>query len=122
VTLIIDEEEHHVHLLCTNRINQVYCDLLFLLTSLLCFQSKCRVRNEDRGGDNVLLGRSYRTPHGAVIDEYGALVKLYWQGKTEELGEKPAPVPFFPPHIPHGSTQVQTWASVVTNRLSHGMA
>jgi hypothetical protein len=36
----------------------------------------------DRGGDNVLLGRSYPTPHGAVIDEYGATVELYWQGKT----------------------------------------
>jgi hypothetical protein len=29
----------------------------------------------DRGGDNVLLGWSYRTPHGAVIDEYGVMVE-----------------------------------------------
>jgi hypothetical protein len=37
----------------------------------------CRVRSEalteDRGCDSVLLGQSNRTPHGAVIDEYGAI-------------------------------------------------
>jgi hypothetical protein len=27
------------------------------------------------GGDNLLLGRSYRTPHGAVVDEYGTMVE-----------------------------------------------
>jgi hypothetical protein len=35
----------------------------------------------------VLLGQSDRTPHGAVIDEYGAMVELYFAGETEELGE-----------------------------------
>jgi hypothetical protein len=30
--------------------------------------------SKDRGGYNLLLGQSYRTPHGAVIDEYGAMV------------------------------------------------
>jgi hypothetical protein len=34
----------------------------------------------------VLLGQSNRTPHGAVIDEYGAMVKLYFTGETEVLG------------------------------------
>jgi hypothetical protein len=29
----------------------------------------------DREYDNVLLGQGYRTPHGAVIDEYGAMVE-----------------------------------------------
>jgi hypothetical protein len=29
----------------------------------------------DRGYDNVLLGQGYRTPRGAVIDEYGAVVE-----------------------------------------------
>jgi hypothetical protein len=28
------------------------------------------------------------------------MVELYWQEKTEELGEKPAPVPLYPPK-PH---------------------
>jgi hypothetical protein len=30
----------------------------------------------DRGYDNVLLGQGYRTPRGAVMDEYGAVVEL----------------------------------------------
>jgi hypothetical protein len=51
----------------------------FTFTFLFCFQPKYRVRNEapnlDRGGDNVLLGRNYRSPHGAVIDEYEAMVE-----------------------------------------------
>jgi hypothetical protein len=38
-------------------------------------ESEMKPLTEDRGGDKVLLGRSYRTPHGAVIDEYGAMVE-----------------------------------------------
>jgi hypothetical protein len=34
---------------------------------------------------------------------------IYWQGKTEELEEKPVPVPLCPPQIPCGLT----WASIV---------
>jgi hypothetical protein len=34
-------------------------------------------------------------------------------GKTEELGEKPVPVPLSPPQIPHGLTQVQTRSSAL---------
>jgi hypothetical protein len=34
-------------------------------------------------------------------------------GKTEELGEKPVPVPLCPPQIPHGMTQMQAWPSMV---------
>jgi hypothetical protein len=32
-------------------------------------------------------------------------VEWYWQGKTEELGEKPVPVPLCPPQIQHGFTR-----------------
>jgi hypothetical protein len=38
----------------------------------------------------VLLGQSDRTPHGAVIDEYGAMVEWWndiFAGETEVLGE-----------------------------------
>jgi hypothetical protein len=41
---------------------------------------------------------------------------IYWQGKTEELGEKPVPVPLYPPQIPHGLTQARTRASAVRSR------
>jgi hypothetical protein len=44
----------------------------------------------------------------------GAPVQWNWQGKTEELGEKPVPVPLCPPQIPHGRP--------AANRLSHGTA
>jgi hypothetical protein len=35
---------------------------------------------------------------------------IYWRGKTEELGEKPVPVPLCPPQIPHGLTRARTRA------------
>jgi hypothetical protein len=69
----------------------------------------------------VLLGQSNRTPHGAVIDEYGAMVELYFAGETEVLGEK----------LPSAtlSTTNPTWIDPglrgerpATNRLSHGTA
>jgi hypothetical protein len=41
---------------------------------------------------------------------------IYWQGKTEELGEKPVPVPLCPPQIPRGLTQVRTRTSAVRGR------
>jgi hypothetical protein len=43
-------------------------------------------------------------------------------GKTEEVGEKPATVPFYPPQTPHGLTQARNRASAATNRQSHGTA
>jgi hypothetical protein len=46
----------------------------------------------------------------------GAPVEWSWQGKTEVLGEKPVPVPLFPPQIPHGLTRDQTRASAVGGR------
>lgn len=38
-----------------------------------------------------------------VLESFGSvLVELYWQGKTEVLGEKRIPVPICPPQIPYG--------------------
>jgi hypothetical protein len=45
-----------------------------------------------------------------------APVEWNWQGKTEELGEKPVLVPFCPPQIPQGLTPDRTWASPVGGR------
>jgi len=39
---------------------------------------------KDRGRDNVLPGRGYCTPHGAVIDGSGALMKWWLAGETEQ--------------------------------------
>jgi hypothetical protein len=49
-----------------------------------------------------------------MIWVWKATVEWYRQGKTEELGEKPVPVPLCPPQIPHGLTQAWTRASAVT--------
>jgi hypothetical protein len=46
----------------------------------------------------------------------GAPMEWNWQGKTEELGEKPVPVPLCPPQIPHGLTRDRTRASAVRGR------
>jgi hypothetical protein len=51
-----------------------------------------------------------------MIWVWRATVELYWQGKTEELGEKPVPVPLCPPQIPHGLTWARTRASAVRGR------
>jgi hypothetical protein len=40
-----------------------------------------------------------------LIWVWRATVEWYWQGKTEELGEKPVPVPLCPPQNPHGLTR-----------------
>jgi hypothetical protein len=39
-----------------------------------------------------------------------------WQGKTEVRGEKPVPVPFCPPQIPHRLNRDRTRASAVGGR------
>jgi hypothetical protein len=46
----------------------------------------------------------------------GAPVEWNWQGKTQELGEKPVPVPLCPPQIPHGLTRDRIRASAVGGR------
>lgn len=48
----------------------------------------------------VELGRIFRFP--GDTNEYGAGVEWYCQGKAEELGDKPVPVPLLPPQIAHG--------------------
>jgi len=46
-------------------------------------------------GGMILTGENWRTGRialysvgGRWMNEYGAMVEWYWQGKTEELGEK----------------------------------
>jgi hypothetical protein len=45
-----------------------------------------------------------------------APVEWNWQGKTEALGDKPAPVPLCPPQITHVLTRDRTRASAVRGR------
>jgi hypothetical protein len=48
---------------------------LSVSVSSQCAGSEVKPLTEDRGCDSVLLDQSDRTPHGAVIDEYGAMVE-----------------------------------------------
>jgi hypothetical protein len=50
------------------------------------------------------------------MNEYGALVEWYWQGKTEVMGGKPVTVPLCPPQISHGLTWDGTLVSAVRGR------
>jgi hypothetical protein len=56
----------------------------------------------------------------------GARVEWNWQGKPEELEEKPVPVPLCPPQIPLGLTLGSNpglrGGRPAANRLSHGTA
>jgi hypothetical protein len=73
----------------------------------------------------VPLGQSNRTPHGAVIDEYGANGGMIFARETEVLGE----------HLPSAALSTTNPTSIdpganpglrgerpATNRLSHGTA
>jgi hypothetical protein len=52
-----------------------------------------------------------------MIYEYG---EPWWNNiarKTEEVGDKPVPVPLYPPQVPHELTWVQTRASIMKGQL-----
>jgi hypothetical protein len=51
-----------------------------------------------------------------MIRVWRATVEWYWQGKTEELEERPVPVALCPPQIPHGLTRARTRDSAVRGR------
>jgi hypothetical protein len=57
-----------------------------------------------------------QTGSGAHSAFNGASVEWNWQGKIEALGEKPVPVPLFPPQITHGPTRNRTRASALRGR------
>jgi hypothetical protein len=52
-------------------------------------------------------------PTWYVLEKDGGMILA---GETEELGEKPVPVPLCPPQIPHGLTWARTRASAVRSR------
>jgi len=60
------------------------------------------------------LLRITHSPDDMSLESDGGMI--YWQGKTEKLGEKPVPVLLCPPQIRHGLTRARTRASVVRGR------
>ena len=61
---------------------------------------------------------------GRWMNEYGAMVEWYWQGKTEVLWEKNFPAPFCLQEILHGLALCWRMGPCgerpVTRQLSHG--
>jgi hypothetical protein len=62
-------------LCCILLCNADFTFFLSFSVSSQCAGSEVKPLTEDRGYDSVLLGQSNRTSHGAVIDEYGAMVE-----------------------------------------------
>jgi hypothetical protein len=62
-----------------------------------------------------LLSLAYYT-FPRLMSVWRVTMEWYWQGKTEELREKPALMPLCPPQIPYGLTRVRTRVSVVRGR------
>jgi hypothetical protein len=77
-------------------------------------------------GLRLSLNCDHQRAYCSFPDHYWVLratVEWYWQGKTEELEEKPFPVPLGPPKILHGLTRghpSHRGERQATNRLSHG--
>jgi hypothetical protein len=74
-------------------------------------------------GGMILTGHNWSTGRktlysvgGRWMNEYGALVEWYWQGKTELLGEKPVPVQLYPPQISQVLARDRPQASEVSSR------
>jgi hypothetical protein len=51
-------------------------------------RSEMKYLTSYRGYDDVLLGQGYRTPRGAVIDEYGAMVGWWSAGENRRTRRK----------------------------------
>jgi hypothetical protein len=58
-----------------SKTKKIHYFLLSYSVSSQSAGSKMKSLTSDLGCDSVLLGLSYRTPHEAVIDEYGAMVE-----------------------------------------------
>jgi hypothetical protein len=54
------------------------------------------------------------SPDDMSLESDGGMI--YCQGKTEELGEKPVPVPLYQPQIPHGLARARTQAYAARGR------
>jgi len=77
-------------------------------------------------GENWSAGRkTLYSVGGRWMDEYGALVEWYWQGKTEVLGENPVTVSLCPPQIPQSvlaSISILHSERPATDRISNSTA
>ena len=74
-------------------------------------------------GGMILTGENWSTGRktlysvgGRWMDEYGAMVEWYWQGKTEVLGEKHYTV-----SVVDGWMSVEKWCPILTRKDGHNL-
>jgi hypothetical protein len=77
--------------------------------SCCCCCSRCWSETVSR---NCSLHLAYYTSPRWYMRVEGHMGR-YWQGKAENLREKPVPVPLCPPQLPHGLTHVRNRTSTV---------
>ena len=77
-------------------------------------------------GGMILTGENWSTGRktlysvgGWWMNEYGAMVEWYWQGKTETLEQKSVWVSLCPPQIPHWQAWDRTRLSIVTAKSTN---
>jgi len=123
IFLCIDGIQYIIHLLPHNRMTSVkltcwrlamwkYISIQCCLTSqtaLLClkFARPCLL---------VLLVRATYICIYIYEDEYRALEKCYWQGKTKICRQKPVPNPLCPPKLSYKIISDKTQASTVRDQ------
>jgi hypothetical protein len=70
--------------------------------------------------DAYLRQHITHSPDDMSLESDGGIT--YLQGKSEELGENPVPVPLCPPQIPHGLTQARKiWTYAALQFLSRSV-
>jgi hypothetical protein len=95
----------HLHLV--QKVNNAW---LLFLHSLYAFMTCLLVMSFLSVGS---LNCSHHPPGDLWVWYYGGIILT---GENPELGEKPVPVPFCPPQIPHGLIWSWTWTSAVKGR------
>jgi hypothetical protein len=88
-------ESIEYYMVLDRHTHNTFTGITFFLTfsfsvSSQCAGSEVKPLTGDRGCDSVLLGQSNRTPHGAVIDEYGANGGMIFCRGNRSTRRKPA--------------------------------
>jgi hypothetical protein len=92
----------------------------FAPSSSLTFYTACCSCSR-RWGETTPLNCDYKRPAVHPPRDtwvWGATMEWYWQGNTDELGEKPVLLPLWTTQVPHGLTQTRTRTSMRRQRLT----
>jgi hypothetical protein len=90
------------------------CYLQFSVIFILFFCCLCQWGGTMRLNFSASNGPTVHPPYD--IWKWRSTADWYWQGKTEELGERSVPLPLCLPRISHGLTRARSWVSTVRGR------